>query len=118
VQRAAEGEALRLAARVANGLLNNPETEGGGLEGPAYATKDLWLEMVSVTTNAGGATAALLVHPPEPGSFDVFYTPSLPASNGWSWVARGLPGQTNFSLAHVPADRGSFILGTTNGMDA
>jgi hypothetical protein len=63
-------------------------------------------------------SAALLVHTPEVlGVYDLFFKTSLSPSNAWYWVARGLPGQTNFYLVNLPVDGGFFILGTTNFTD-
>jgi hypothetical protein len=49
--------------------------------------------------------------------YDLFFKSSLSPSNAWYWVARGLPGQTNYYLVNLPVDGGFFILGTTNFTD-
>jgi hypothetical protein len=51
---------------------------GGGQTTPAFSTNSLWLEMVdgSVTTNA----ASFVVHSPQPGIFDLFYTTNCRAT--------------------------------------
>ena len=38
-------------------------------------------------------------------------------TNGWWWVARGLPGQTVFPLGSLSGDSGFFAVGSTNGFD-
>lgn len=97
------------------------EMDGGGGDGgtPMYATNDLWIELVSTSIlSPTNLSATLLVHTPEvQGVYDLFFKRSLSPSNLWYWVARGLPGQTNFYLVNLPVDGGFFILGSTNFTD-
>ena len=90
--------------------------EGGT---PLYATNDLWIELISTALiNSTNMSATLLVHTPEVlGVYDLFFKQSLLPGNAWYWVARGLPGQTNFYLVNLPSDGGFFILGTANFTD-
>ena len=79
----------------------------GPMLGVSYSSNDLWLELVAVTNQ----TAQLLVHTPETdAAYDLFQTASL-ATNGWAWVARGLPGQSTFTVSNVPCEGAFYILG-------
>jgi len=129
-QLAAQRQVLRLARQAAEEL---PAPEGGGGGANAapgsrggaqasfgYPTNDLWFEGVWATNELNGTAATLALQAPEPGVFDLFYAPGLPSpgSQGWYWVARGLFGQSSFTLTNLQGGAGFFILGTTNGMDA
>lgn len=91
---------------------------GGGANSPSYSqftTNDLWLEILSF--NDTNSSASLVMHSPTPGVFDLFFTTNIgPAA--WYWIARGLPGQSNFTEVNLPATTGFFIAANTNGLDA
>jgi hypothetical protein len=60
----------------------------------------------------------LTVYSPQPDRvFDIFFAPGLLPTNGFWWVARGLPCQTNFTIRNLPVDAGYFVAGTTNSLD-
>jgi hypothetical protein len=126
VQRAAEAQVLRLARRAANDVPPVPGGDDGDSGGDSgggtnyatrvYTTNDFYLE--AAVTNA---SLCVLVHTPNPESFfDLFWAPAVPVTNGWWWIARGLPGQLafNLSLTNLSGDMGFFAAGTTNGLDA
>jgi hypothetical protein len=126
VQLAAESQVLRLAARAASDVPPVPGGDDGDSGGDSgggtnyatrvYTTNDFYLE--AAATNA---SLCVLVHTPNPESFfDLFWAPAVPVTNGWWWIARGLPGQLafNLSLTNLSGDMGFFAAGTTNGMDA
>lgn len=92
-----------------------PMGGSGGDPLDQFSTNDLWLELLdgSVTNDS----ASFVVHTPQPGVFDLFFTTNFEPAT-WFWIARGLPGQTNFTeLGFLPPDTGFFIAGTTNGLD-
>ena len=85
-QRAAEAEVLRLAARAASGrVATEAEFDFGGSAALNYSASDLWLELVSLTTNLTSASATLAIHAPAPSVFDVFFAPALPAADSHGW---------------------------------
>jgi hypothetical protein len=123
-RRSAEAQAERFLMNTLDGPPPLPEGEGsgGGSGGGTnsftcpYGTNDFWLE--ATLTNAN---LSLLVHTTNRTSaFDIFWTPSVPATNGWWWIARGLPGQLCFDMpmTNLSGTMGFFAAGTTNGMDA
>jgi hypothetical protein len=116
--RAFDYETETLARTIFTALDVN-DGDGGGGGTPMYATNDLWLELVSTSIlSPTNLSATLVVHTPEVlGVYDLFFKASLSPGNAWYWVARGLPGQTNFYLVNLPVDAGFFILGTTNFTD-
>ncbi len=113
------GRQQQLADQALHGLegrlgMDSPDSSSPmGLD--SHSPDDLWLEIIAATNDLVSTTANLLIHAPEPSIFDLFYTESLPATNGWYWVARALPGETNIMVPSLPLDAGFFILGTTNG---
>jgi hypothetical protein len=126
VQLAAESQVLRLAARAASDVPPVPGGDDGDSGGDSgggtnyatrvYTTNDFYLE--AAVTNA---SLCVLVHTPNPESFfDLFWAPAVPVTNGWWWIARGLPGQLvfNISRTNLIGDMGFFAAGTTNGLDA
>ena len=96
------------------------ESESFGPQAYSYGTNNLWLEIISAEVTLQTNVAALLtVHSPVAGTFDIFFRTNIAPSNSWFWIARGLPNQTNFNIAGLPADGGGFFTaGTTNGLDA
>ena len=110
----AERRVLQAAAAMGSGGLLLLEGAGGTSQmSSSYGPNDLWLELVAVTND----TAQLLVHTPEADAvYDLLQSPSL-GTNGWAWVARGLPGQTEFSVTNLPPDGAFYILGTMAGLD-
>ena len=112
-EQALEAQVMGLAAGAANGRTSPDDNTDSGAAGFDYTTNDLWLELVSLT-NDSTASATLLIHAPQPSVFDLFFAPSLPPANsqGWYWVARALPGETNLSVPNLPTAAGFFILGT------
>jgi hypothetical protein len=101
-----------------NGIHNRYRlTAENGLTSWAYNPEDLWIELRGATndTGNGSMTADLLIHAPSPSVYDVFYTSTLPATNGWYWLARARPEETNIVIAGLCTNAGFFILGTTNG---
>jgi hypothetical protein len=124
VQRSAEAEAERMLMSALDGpppLPDEPGSGGGSGGGTnsfacPYGTNDFWLEATLTNT-----TLSLLVHTTNTTSnFDIFWTPSVPVSNGWWWIARGLPGQLSFPIpgTNLFGGMGFFAAGTTNGLDA
>jgi hypothetical protein len=102
------------AAALSANSLSLLDGGGAGMMSSSYGSNDLWLELVAVTNG----TALLLAHPPETGAaYDLFQSSAL-ASNVWTWVARGLQGQTEFSVTNLPPDGAFYILGTMAGLDA
>ena len=84
-----------------------------------FSSNDLWLEIVSAgLMPVSNVWSSLTVHSPEPGTFDLFFRTNLTASDSWFWIARGLPGQTNFDLVGLPTGGGFFVAGTTNSTDS
>jgi hypothetical protein len=86
-ERTAEAEAERLLMNSLDGPPPLPDGEGsgGGSGGGTnsftcpYGTNDFWLE--ATLTNAN---LPLVVHTTNATStFDIFWTPSVPATNGW-----------------------------------
>lgn len=50
------------------------------------------------------------------GPFDLFFRTNLSDPQGWTWLFRLSPGQTNLTLTNVPISQGFFILGVTNNI--
>jgi hypothetical protein len=74
----------------------------------------LWLEM-ALTNDI----AWLTLHLPATnanGTYDLFFKTNLGGNEGWTWVLRNGPGQTNPVLTNLPAGQGFFQLGVTNAI--
>ena len=52
------------------------------------------------------------------GPFDLFFRTNLSDPQGWTWLLRLSPGQTNLVLNNVPAGQGFYMLGLTNAIRA
>ncbi|HWX18506.1 MAG TPA: hypothetical protein VN578_01245 [Candidatus Binatia bacterium] len=75
---------------------------------------NLWVEL-----SVANGTPSLVVHSASPDQvFDIFFSPTLAPTNGWWWIARGAPGQTNFTLTTLSPSAGFFTAAPTNGTDA
>jgi len=106
------GPAVRLPRSSIGGSGNGIQPCGG-----PGGERDLWLELVTVTNQAGW----FRIHTPEAGAaYDLFATPNLSPFGAelnltnWSWLQRTLPYQTNLLLTNLTAPR--FIFGLPGPM--
>jgi hypothetical protein len=110
------------------------------LRAQAFDTNDLWLELaltnsvaqtnyvvrtnhnvvrtntyVTLTYNA----VAFTIHPPATnanGEFDLYFETNLGDPQGWTWLQRGAPGQTNLVVSNLPPAQSFFTLIVTNAI--
>jgi len=81
-----------------------------------FTTNDLWLQFGGTTSAfTSNGTANLSINAPwnvTNGVYDLFSTTNL-APNGWLWVMRTAPGQTNLIMTGLSGRNEYFILGST-----
>jgi hypothetical protein len=110
------------------------------LRAQAFDTNDLWLELaltnsvaqtnyvvrtnknvvrtnryVTLTYNA----VAFTIHPPATnanGIYDLYFETNLGDPQGWTWLQRGAPGQTNLVVSNLPPAQSFFTLIVTNAI--
>jgi hypothetical protein len=74
----------------------------------------MWLEL-ALTNDA----AVFTFHLPATnanGTYDLFFKTNLGGNEGWTWLFRNGPGQTNPVLTNLPPGQGFFQLGVTNAI--
>ena len=79
-----------------------------------FDTNDLWLK-IALTNHV----AVFTIHDPATnanGVFDLFFKTNLADPQGWTWLLRCPPGQTNLAVTNLPPGRGFFRLGVTNAI--
>ncbi|MGB7748594.1 MAG: nidogen-like domain-containing protein [Verrucomicrobiia bacterium] len=96
---------------IAAGIL---ATTSRALSASVGNTNSSWLE-ITLTNEA----VALAIYDPTTnasGIHDVFLSTNLMMPDGWSWLARSAPGQTNLMVTNCPPAQGFFQLGITNAI--
>jgi hypothetical protein len=81
---------------------------------PVGNTNSAWLQ-ITLTNQA----VALTVYDPTTnasGIHDVFFSTNLMTPDGWTWLARCAPGQTDLVVTNCPPAQGFFQLGITNAI--
>ena len=79
-----------------------------------FDTNGLWLK-IALSNNV----AVFTIHDPATnanGVFDLFFKTNLADPQGWTWLLRCPPGQTNLAVTNLPPGRGLFRLGVTNAI--
>ncbi len=68
-----------------------------------------WTNAAAALTICDPTTNAGCIH-------DVFFATNLEQPDGWAWLARCAPGQTNLVVTNIPPGLGFFQLGITNAI--
>ena len=79
-----------------------------------FDTNGLWLK-IALSNNV----AVFTIHDPATnanGVFDLFFKTNLADPQGWTWLLRCPPGQTNLVMSNLPSGQGFFRLGVTNAI--
>jgi hypothetical protein len=82
------------------------------LRAQIFDTNDLWLN-IALTNDAAVFTVCAPATNAN-GVFDLYFNTNLIASEGWMWLLRSAPGQTNLVVSNLPPGQGFFRLETPN----
>jgi len=95
-------------------IVGFPGTTSQSLCAQTSSTNGPWLQ-ITLTNEA----IVLAINDPTTnasGIHDVFLSTDLTQTDGWTWLARCAPGQTNLVVTNCPPDQGFFQLGTDNAI--